>query len=101
MSNKIPTAEQFLIDNFEGYAISDKILIEFAKLHVKAALEAAASCKLSIQSGYGTYQEPSSVEFTEKHSVARNISGHGDCSYEIIVPNLRAIISSYPETNIV
>ena len=34
----IPTAEDFLFDNFEGGAINPNILIEFAKLHVEAAL---------------------------------------------------------------
>ena len=38
----IPTAEDFLFDNFEGGAINPNILIEFAKLHVEAALKAAS-----------------------------------------------------------
>ena len=38
----IPTAEEFLFNNFEGGAINPNILIEFAKLHVEAALKAAA-----------------------------------------------------------
>ena len=37
----IPTAKEFLSENFEGSAINPQILIEFAKLHVQAALEAA------------------------------------------------------------
>jgi hypothetical protein len=39
MINNIPTAEEFLFDNFEGGAINPDILIQFAKLHVEAALE--------------------------------------------------------------
>lgn len=37
----IPTAKEFLSENFEGNAINPQILIEFAKLHVQAALESA------------------------------------------------------------
>lgn len=37
----IPTAKEFLSENFEGNAINPQILIEFAKLHVQAALKAA------------------------------------------------------------
>lgn len=37
----IPTAEEFLKINFEGGAINPIILIEFAQLHVEAALKAA------------------------------------------------------------
>tara|TARA_R110000868_G_scaffold25451_4_gene99482 strand:- start:2 stop:196 length:195 start_codon:yes stop_codon:yes gene_type:complete len=43
MENNIPTAEEFLKDNFEGGAIDPQILIEFAKLHVEAALNAACT----------------------------------------------------------
>lgn len=37
----IPTAKEFLSENFEGNAINPQILIEFAKLHVQAALKSA------------------------------------------------------------
>lgn len=36
------TAEEFLKDNFEGGAINPQILIEFAQMHVQAAIKAAA-----------------------------------------------------------
>ena len=39
----IITAEEFLSENFEGSAINPQILIEFAKLHVAAALNEAAN----------------------------------------------------------
>jgi hypothetical protein len=38
----IITAEEFLSENFEEGAINPQILIEFAKLHVAAALNEAA-----------------------------------------------------------
>ena len=37
----IPTAKEFLSENFEGNAINPQILIEFTKLHVQAALKSA------------------------------------------------------------
>ena len=47
----IPTAEEFLKDNFEGGAIDPQILIEFAKLHVEAALKEAIE-KIEIDIEY-------------------------------------------------
>ena len=38
----IQTAEEFLKDNFEGGAIDPQILIEFAQMHVQAALTEAS-----------------------------------------------------------
>lgn len=47
MENKIPTAEEFLDKNRDIQSDYDyetsKMMIEFAKLHVKAALESAAN----------------------------------------------------------
>jgi len=42
--NKIPTAEEFMYENLESMDQRDveHIMIEFAKLHVQAALEAAS-----------------------------------------------------------
>jgi len=42
-TNRIPTAEEFLMSKVETRSkwVTD-IMVEFAKLHVKAALEAAA-----------------------------------------------------------
>ena len=42
--SKIPTAEEFILDNYEvNYANPEilKVMIEFAKLHVEAALKEA------------------------------------------------------------
>ena len=59
MENKIPTAEEFL-KNFnrqEGHTFEQSVpeaMIEFTKLHVEAALEAAAkSAMFSHESGKG------------------------------------------------
>ena len=38
----IPSAEEFLRENFEGGAINPSILIKFAKLHVEKALKQAS-----------------------------------------------------------
>lgn len=43
MNNKIPTAEEFLQNSDKSTFNSiEQTLIEFAKLHIKSALEAAA-----------------------------------------------------------
>jgi len=58
MENKIPTAEEWLIsfdadDMFHKHSV-EEAMIEFAKLHVKAALKAAAkSAMFSLESGKG------------------------------------------------
>ncbi len=41
-SNTIPTALEFMNQHHEDGEISPQVLIEFAKLHVTAALEAAS-----------------------------------------------------------
>lgn len=45
MENKIPTAEEFLRDEevFNDYGVT-RAMIEFAKLHVRKALENAYDC---------------------------------------------------------
>ena len=42
-TNKVPTAEEFAKNNhpMKTYPVDWNVMIEFAKLHVKAALEAA------------------------------------------------------------
>ena len=42
MENKIPTAEEFWIENNAKGVWRSNILIEFAKLHVEAALKEAS-----------------------------------------------------------
>ena len=51
-TSKIPTAEEFYSSQTTGKLISEEtIMIEFARLHVKAALEAAAE-KAETERGY-------------------------------------------------
>ena len=84
--SKIPTAEDFFFDfpglpvYIESYSPEDfsKILIEFAKLHVKAALEAAAN----------------NVE------VSIELSNPYDPESEYAEVNKQSILSAYPESNI-
>ena len=50
--SKIPTAEEFILDNYEvNYANPEilKVMIEFAKLHVEACKEEY------LQKGFGRY----------------------------------------------
>ena len=42
MTNNLPTAKDFLIESKISGLDADKIMIEFAKLHVEAALKAAS-----------------------------------------------------------
>lgn len=44
----IPTAEEWLKNNYEANAINPNILIEFAKLHVTEALKQASESKSLI-----------------------------------------------------
>lgn len=53
--SKIPTAEEFILDNYEvNYANPEilKVMIEFAKLHVKAALKLASEKAKQIEDPY-------------------------------------------------
>jgi len=51
--NKIPTAEQFLKEKGINNKLIEDILVEFAKLHVKAALESAAKkCDNEIEKDF-------------------------------------------------
>lgn len=103
--NKIPTAEEFLVDfenkkprlkcevstpedrftfysSAQGAMVTLDLMREFAKLHVKAALEAAA--------------ENGEVEYFEEYSP------YGDGNYTCVHSvNKQSILTAYPETNIV
>jgi antirestriction protein len=54
--NKIPTAEEFWIENNANGVWHSNILVEFAKLHVKAALKAASENAVAKENpaDYGT-----------------------------------------------
>jgi hypothetical protein len=53
--NNIPTAEEFALENMQGTDLQEieRALIEFAKLHVQSALEAAA-----VEKTYGMMVVP-------------------------------------------
>jgi len=81
MENKIPTAEEFIVNNLNSFDWKEVkfAMIEFAKLHVKAALQAA----------------------TEEATIddIGSISPYGDWMPCNIV-NKESIINSYPDKNI-
>jgi hypothetical protein len=83
----IPTAEDFLFDNFEGSAINPQILIEFTKLHVKAALKAAN------KNAYVEYIDLNTNEIFDYTDVIT------DDNVEANV-NKKSILNAYPLKNI-
>lgn len=117
---KPPTARDYLLSKVKGLNMSSTfitnkmptakaILIEFAKLHVDAALlEAAKQAKLLVESNWGRYEnrrhqqdQDSTPIFKEEEKIEKNNFGHGDCTYEVITPSTHSILSAYPESNIV
>ena len=54
-NNKIPTAEEYANSIYQEYPVSKEIhelMIEFAKLHVEAALKAASNVKTNYRSRF-------------------------------------------------
>ena len=82
MINNIPTAEEFLFDNFEGGAINPDILIQFAKLHVEAALKEASEKVRQIEDPYA-YTGNTGSEYPADYIVDKD-----------------SILNAYPLTNI-
>jgi hypothetical protein len=97
--NKIPTAEEFLnligvpyrggIENRLGNYISPNELIEFAKIHVEAALKVASE---------KSYAESSSSNITSKHWDGRQ--GLICVHLGRVSVNKDSILNSYPLKNI-
>ena len=109
--SKIPTAEEFLAtsDEFEVIEtrkqeeVVTKTMIEFAKLHVEAALkEAAIKAKILEKSNWGKWEDSENEKgnLEEKVSVKINHYGHGDCYYQILTVSHESILKAYPLTNI-
>ena len=113
--SKIPTAEEFLKSkdyNLGGNEeLADGLLtnnviedmIEFAKLHVEAALkEASENAKILEKSDWGKWEDSENEKgnLEEKVSVKTNYYGHGDCSYQILTVSHESILKAYPLTNI-
>lgn len=81
MKNDIPTAEDFL-HNYPWipmYEEVKEVMIAFAKLHVKASLEAAAN----------------NVKTKEKRKTIR--ASHGSEIHTIIIVDKDSILNAYPE----
>ena len=102
--SKIPTALEF-ISNAHDISMENihYFMIEFAKLHVEAALEEAAiKAKILEKSNWGKWEDSENEKgnFEEKVSVKINHYGHGDCSYQILTVSHESILKAYPLTNI-
>lgn len=117
--NKIPIAEEFFIKKMfpsgnipkedaqlwartnESVQRSIEIAIEFAKLHVKAALESAAeNSMIVLKSGYGRMNEPDNEStITKKMKIFSDEQrGFGECTYNTTFVDKDSILNSYPET---
>lgn len=82
---KIPTARQYMLSKMKYSPIHEELLIEFAKLHVEAALKAAA--------------ENSNLLLTDKKGNTKTTSGY-DAYGSIATVNKKSILNSYPLDNI-
>ena len=87
MNNKIPTAETFLVESRIAGATAKKVMIEFAKLHVQAALETAFLNSEMRVSENDTNEYPS---FTDRY----------DDGYVTITVSKDSILNAYPLENI-
>lgn len=91
--NNIPTAEEFLLKSIDYAEYNrflqskfEKTLKEFAKLHVKAALEAASDKAVMRQSNYkGSWTIESRVSLDD---------------YTDVEVDKKSILNAYPEENI-
>lgn len=97
---KIPTALE-LFQTGEFIKIQDA-MIEFAKMHVEAALkEASEKAKLAKAFDYGSYYE-STANFKpiDDKVVVEEQHGHGDSGYSAIKVDTDSILNSYSLENI-
>ncbi len=97
---KIPTALE-LFQKGEFTKIQDA-MIEFAKMHVEAALkEASEKAKLAKAFDYGSYYEPTAkFKPIDEKVVVKESYGHGDSGYSAIKVDTDSILSSYSLENI-
>jgi hypothetical protein len=101
-TNKVPTAEEFLMSKVETRSkwVTD-IMVEFAKLHVKAALETAAeNSMIVLKSGYGRMNEPDNESTITKKmkTFSDEQRGFGECTYNTTFVDKDSILNAYPET---
>lgn len=98
--NKIPTAEE--MERSGKYDDYSSMMRAFARMHVKAALEAAKNeVRLKRITGWGTLEYPGPSDIDYINEVSYNTSGHGDSTFTKITVNTSDIIYAYPEKNII
>ena len=88
MKNNIPTADEFFLQNNGQHQSVSKMMIEFAKLHVEAALE-AASCNAILASYDNKANKPGESLFK---TITSNDVEWRPCS--------ESILNAYPLKNI-
>lgn len=116
MDNKIPTAEEYIINQgFATWAVQDspdttevvinyqdclQAMEEFAKLHVEAALQAAAEKALVHQkcNQYHSGEEMWSDKSGEVSVTVRNENSYDE--HHCIVVDKDSILNAYPLNNI-
>ena len=96
MENKIPTAEEFYksIVGESSVGYTEEAMIEFAKLHVEAALVSASKVDIKVEkrSQYGKYRKWQKVKENEEFDLFQ---------FEMkSSPDKVSILKSYPLTNI-
>ena len=95
--NHIPTAEEFVLQHnskgvdLEWVYVTKEAMIEFAKLHVEAALEAASE-RAELAAYEALWELPE--EFTEPEKYVRDDLGN------ITAIDVQSILKAYPLTNI-
>lgn len=102
---KIPTFIEFKkevqTNPAKGWT-DDKCAVEFAKLHVEAALkEASEKARLAQAFDYGSYYEPTAkFKPTDLTVFIKEEYGHGDSGHVAVKTDKDSILNSYPLTNI-
>lgn len=102
--SKIPTAEEFLKEKGIDNKIVEGVLVQFTKLHVKAALEAAAE-NARIKTEYYHEEDVGRTRLREildsSDLASERTDGDGIMyavdTYEV---NKKSILNAYPEENI-
>ena len=109
---KLPTVEELLLNEIEKFSspltneglqlLVHNVAIEFAKLHVEAALkEASEKARLAKAFNYGSYNE-SEAKFKPTHLTVfiKEEYGHGDSGYVAVKTDVESILNSYSLDNI-
>ena len=94
--DKLLTAEEFFLQNNGQHQSASKMMIEFAKMHVKA-------CKEDIVNKGKILRQPTGEG--ESSEIYSAIEFEGDLGYEDYIPvsytiDKQSIMNAYPEENI-